>query len=129
MQLSGNEKGDIKVTDRESWRWDSYSKYFSDYCQLAQKFTNGTDYSEKALIAEVGRDWHPLGFAQDLENSTKDPAPCEVNNWDDKFKGLGTTFGARIFLIENLELAKIKGRILIDFKDPHFQLMPDIHAQ
>ena len=70
----------------------------------------------------ISRDWHPLGFSQ--MGIKKDPCGvpvktyCEFEDWKKAGAQFKSNFGARVFLIRNLEIAKISGRILIDFNKP-----------
>lgn len=53
-------------------------------------------------------------------------AYCEFDDWKKMASLDKKDFGARVFLIRNLEIAKIPGRILLDFDKPSEQLIPDI---
>ena len=130
-ELNRRELADLKNTsDRGAWSWPTYKEYYKTYCELAQNFRcSGQPYTAKSLIGELSRDWHPIGLSQRL-SSDKDlcrvpNAPCEISSWE-QTSGLRDSFGARVFLIENLELTSINGRIMIHFHDPKHQKIPDI---
>jgi hypothetical protein len=128
--LGEGQKDDLKDTDSlPSWEWKSYSHYYKDYCELAQRFRCG-EYSAKSLMGNLSPDWHPLGFAQDSLHPP-DPcktreAVCEVSDWDKDVMPLAPHVGARVFLIENFEIDTLEGRILIDFDDPKSEVIPDL---
>jgi hypothetical protein len=50
---------------------------------------------------------------------------CKITDWGDA-EALKDSFGARVFLIENLEIASIVGRRMFDFVSPDTDLIPDI---
>jgi hypothetical protein len=128
-ELNPNERHDLRQLDIATWSWSGYSQHYKHYCELAQRFRCNEQYTARSLIGDVSRDWHPIGASLQISGVHKpceDPnAPCQVQNWD-QILGLAQQFGARAFLIENLELSKISGRIMIDFHDPENQVIPDI---
>jgi len=54
------------------------------------------------------------------------PSYCAFSNWKTVKANFYSKFGARAFLIRNLEIDRIPGRILIDFENPDKQVIPDI---
>jgi hypothetical protein len=123
---------DLARTQRiSSWSFKSYGKYYGDYCAVAQEFrcSKTIEYSAKQLVGTISPDWYPLGFAR---KDTPPPDPClhqveacEVTNWD-QTASLESIVGARVFLIKNVTLDSLDGRILIDFDNPDTQVIPDI---
>ena len=51
---------------------------------------------------------------------------CELMDWKNIKEKYRDDFGARVFLIRNLEISNIPGRIMIDFDRPADQVIPDI---
>ena len=52
---------------------------------------------------------------------------CKMQqDWDNMTKEYINTFGARVFLIKNLEIKKIPGSYVIDFDTPDRDAIPDI---
>jgi hypothetical protein len=131
-KLNPTEKADLEATrDIASWSWKSLSKYYAHYCELAQEFRCQGAFTAKTLIGDLSRDWHPLGFARGLAPDESPCAPsqttdqCNFSSWQDTSR-LRTIIGARVFLMENMELSAIGGRILIDFDRPDVQVIPDL---
>lgn len=88
-------------------------------------------YSALDLVGSLNRDWHPLGFSQKIRPSNDScdvpfASYCAFSDWKAVRSGFYNKFGARAFLIRNLEIDRIPGRILIDFENPEKQVIPDI---
>jgi hypothetical protein len=121
-----DEFGDIDIP---SYRIENFKTYFPHYCDLAKSFFCGR-YAAKELIGGLYRDWHPLGFSQ------KDPParPCAVptdrfcafSDWDTARQQFKKRFGVRAFLIENLQINTIPGRMLFNFQDPLRDRIPEL---
>jgi hypothetical protein len=130
-RLNKEERDDLKVLDeRNSWAFSRYGQKFGHYCRLAQEFRCDEKFSARALIGDLSRDWHPLGLSQQKlpasDPCRNDPEKqCEIHSWEDTHK-LAPSVGARAFLIENLELSTLAGRMLIDFSAPDQQRIPDL---
>ena len=60
---------------------------------------------------------------------TFDPAVLRVADLKTTKNEYGDHFGSRAFLIRNLEINNIPGRIMIDFDKPDQQVIPDIGAR
>jgi hypothetical protein len=129
-QTNTDEYGDLTgrySLDIHSWEWARYGKYFRDYCEVAQKFRCDRSYSVRNLMGDINKDWNPLGFsAKDTDTGVCAPSACEVTDWDQAVKRFSANFGARAFLITNLEISSIKERHLIDFENPDHQQIPDV---
>jgi hypothetical protein len=122
---------DLEKSDLSSYRIENFSDKFAHYCRLARKYNcESPAYSAQAFVSTPYKDWHPLGFSQkDLRLDPcgmSDSEYCEFSNWDAAKTRLLRNFGSRSFLIENLQITHIPGRILVDFDNPSQQLIPDI---
>lgn len=109
----------------DSYKWENYKNDYRQYCSQAIAFKNG-DYTAKTLIGGIARDWHPMGFSRRLPQgpSTEKQDLCNIS-WEEMLKN-SQEFGSRAFLIENLALPDISGRLLIHFRDPRNQVIPDL---
>jgi hypothetical protein len=71
-----------------------------------------------------------LGFSQsdppDAPCSIPEEKFCAFTGWDKVRTDFKNHFGGRAFLIENLDVNNITGRIMIDFTDPKNQKIPEI---
>jgi hypothetical protein len=129
--LSKDELDDLRRIDALNyWRFENYKQHFRHYCELSQTFRCDTSYSARNYIGGVNIDWHPLGFAQKnikVDSCTQPVSSyCSISNWHDAKTSLEANFGARIFLIQNLQIDSISNRFLIDFGNPGSQFIPDI---
>ncbi|MFK4501546.1 hypothetical protein ABIF86_005837 [Bradyrhizobium japonicum] len=129
--LGDDAEGELRSRAIERYRIESFKTNYRRYCELSQHFKcDKASYSARSYIGGVSRDWHPLGFSQ--RRPDKDPCTlpaetyCEFKDWDKVTAQYRKDFGARVFLIRNLEIAKIPGRILLDFDSPNDQRIPDI---
>jgi hypothetical protein len=108
---------------------NNYKNFYPHYCQLAKTFFCG-QYAAKELVGGLYRDWHPLGFSQ--KNPPTGPCAittdkfCAFSDWDKAREEVKARFGTRAFLIENLEIKKISGRMLFDFTDPLRDKIPEL---
>ncbi|TQF38762.1 hypothetical protein UNPF46_15085 [Bradyrhizobium sp. UNPF46] len=128
-KLNQDELREFGDTGIPSYRLDNFKRFYPHYCELAQTFFCG-QYAAKDLVGGLYRDWHPLGFSQ--KNPPAQPCAistenfCAFSDWGkvrQEFKG---HFGVRAFLIENLEIRKIPGRMLFDFQDPLRDRIPEL---
>ncbi|MGY4198911.1 hypothetical protein [Bradyrhizobium sp. USDA 4520] len=124
-----DELRNLRDTDLNTYPPTAFKPFYPRYCHLARTYFC-TDQPSRSLLGGLYRDWHPLGFSQ-----TDPPnAPCDIpedqfcafTGWDKVRHDFKDHFGARAFLIENLDVNKIAGRIMIDFTDPHNQRIPEI---
>lgn len=134
--LNTDEQRDLANTSIPSYRLDRYSDKYPRYCALTYKFAcKSSAYSAHAFVGNISNDWHPLGFSQQTNEDRCGLSPtryCEYSNWDAARQEYRNKFGARAFLIRNLEINKIPGRVLIDFDRPYDQVLPNVgseHAQ
>lgn len=116
-----------------SYRLVSFRENYPRYCELAREIHCSDSYSAKAYIGALSGDWHPLGFSQKnppLDRCTLSiPSYCQFADWKTTKNEYGDHFGSRAFLIRNLEINNIPGRIMIDFDQPYQQVIPDIGAR
>jgi hypothetical protein len=127
--LNADEPQDLGQTSIPSYRLSSFKEKYPHYCGIAYDFACKTSYSAQAYVGTVSRDWHPLGFSQSPRADRCNlPVPkyCEFKDWTSAKNEYSSSFGSRVFLIRNLEIKNIPGRILIDFENPSDQLIPDI---
>jgi hypothetical protein len=116
-----------------SYRLVNFKDNYQRYCQLAREIHCAEGYSAKAYIGALSKDWHPLGFSQKnppIDRCTLSiPQYCTFADWKTTKNEYGDHFGSRAFLIRNLEINNIPGRIMIDFDKPDQQVIPDIGAR
>jgi len=111
-----------------TWSFEQYKPYYHNYCMAVQNFRCG-DFAEASLISLLDGDWHPLGFSKITNNGICNPdafEECNISDWDKAAPKLLPTFGARAFLIKNLNISEIAGRYLVDFDDPENEKIPDL---
>jgi len=124
------------------WSWNYYKKYYGAYCAVALQFRcHPTDAAK--WIGSLEDDWHPLGFAINVEEkmgmadsfSPADPCDkdykkqlCEIADWE-KAKSQFQDYGVRVFLVRNMQIDKIIGRVMIEFNDPWREQIPILFIQ
>jgi hypothetical protein len=132
VTLNGDEIDDLKDTNISSYQIENFKSFYPHYCQLAQTFYCGR-YAARDLVGGLYRDWHPLGFSQRDPPSKPCGIPvkdfCAFSDWKKVRSDLKAKFASRAFLINNLEIDHIPGRVLIDFEDPTRNVIPDIGAR
>lgn len=113
-----------------SYQVENFRDKYPRYCALAYKFNCTRTYSARPYVGGLFRDWHPLGFSRkDPSGDPCDLTPekyCEFSGWSKTRSDWLPHFGARTFLMENLDISRISGRVLIDFDNPSHQVIPDI---
>ncbi|MFT4279204.1 MAG: hypothetical protein QM576_22900 [Rhodopseudomonas sp.] len=127
--LNRNELEDLEKDEIVSFRVENFKDKYPHYCELAYKFQCDRRYSARDFIGGLHRDWHPLGFSRrkiEYDPCVRPQEYCSFSDWPAAKKTLLPQFGSRAFLIRNLEISNIPGRILIDFDDPDRQILPDI---
>lgn len=130
--LSSEELDDLKDFGIRTYRVEEFKNHYPRYCQLAHDFFCGKALS-RDFVGGLYPDWHPLGF------SRKDPPPkpcnipvkefCAFSDWKQARSDWLGKFGSRAFLIKNLEVKRIPGRILASFEEPERNVIPDIGAR
>jgi hypothetical protein len=120
-----------------SWRWDQYGAHYKSFCEAVQHFRcdrdrhPDRDFTAKSRIGLLEPDWHPLGFSRRESVRGKCDRSiweeCNITNFDAAIPSLLEIFGARVFLMNNIEIKTIDGRVMIDFDRPSEQLIPDIN--
>jgi hypothetical protein len=128
-KLNQAELDEFEDIDIPSYRIENFKTIFPRYCELAKTFFCGR-YPAKELIGGLYRDWHPLGFSQKNPPARPCAVPtdrfCAFSDWDTARQELKARFGVRAFLIENLEINKIPGRMLFNFQDPLRDRIPEL---
>lgn len=126
--LNESQLSNLRSRDTISWGFKNYQHHYREYCLLAHKFRCETVFDAKNFFSDIGPDWHPLGAAVNAEIDACDYGPeyCKINDWAQAKNSMKDKFGARVFLIRNLEIAKLRNRYLIDFENPAVQLIPEI---
>jgi hypothetical protein len=131
--LNPGELKDLSSKDIPSYRIVSFRDKYRHYCELSHQFYCEPSYSARTFVGGLSKDWHPLGFSQRNPPDDACSIPvgtyCDFQDWE---KARGTyqkDFGSRAFLIRNLEINRIPGRILIDFDNPNEQVVPEIGAR
>jgi hypothetical protein len=90
-------------------------------------------YSAKDYMGTLSKDWHPAGYSQVIGmmphemrlSSLFFPLPSISRKETIELPN----FGARAFLIENLEISSIDHRIMCDFKFFETEQIPDIRGK
>jgi hypothetical protein len=121
--LSPAELSDLANGKLDSWAWDGYREYFASYSRaFAQLRTDRVSAIDH--IGHIGRDWCAAGCSRLVGHNTPlrpdtmtlelpDGSPVEIER-----------FGVRVFLIRNLPIDALAGRMLIDFDKPTEQIVP-----
>jgi hypothetical protein len=128
-ELTDEEERDLDNHDISSWDFNNYGGSYSKYCVLTHKFQcENPEFSARNYISRISDDWHPLGFSREKPRVDPCRAPvaefCTNQTWPAWQRSLLPQFGARAFLMKNVELDSLFGRILIDFGDPRDQAIP-----
>lgn len=124
-----DELNDIGEININSYPMKAFQKLYPHYCELARNYFCHR-YPSRDLIGGLYRDWHPLGFSQrdpPLQPCAIPPGDfCAFSSWDQVRKDFKNHLGSRAFLIENLNVRDISGRMMIDFANPDKDIIPDI---
>lgn len=129
--LNSGELDDLKSTSIGSYRLEAYTDKYSHYCELAHQFQCGISFSARDHIGGLNPDWHPLGFSKQKTEDVpcrnmNDANYCKFSDWKSAKANWRRQFGSRAFLIRNLAINDIDGRVLIDFDQPDHQVIPNI---
>ncbi len=131
--LTAAEAEELQATGSASYRVSDFRDLYPRYCELARRFNCGpAPYPASRFIGSLYHDWHPLGFSQ-IEPA-RDPCTlpaahyCAFVDWSTARAEFLPKFGSRAFFTRNLEIARIPGRILIDFDRPDRQIIPYMGA-
>ena len=126
--LTDAERANLAAVDLSSWAWNSYRDHFREF---AQAFSTLRSKNASAIghIEHIGPAWCEPGCSRLLKPSSPADenvvklAMADGSTFDIK------NFGVRVFLIRNLTIDTLPGRILIDFKDPQNELIPNLDLQ
>lgn len=121
--LSPAERADLANGKIASWAWDNYRQHFASYARVFAQLKS-QHISAISHIGHIGRDWcepgcsRLVGHDSPLRPDTMtlqlpDGSPVEIER-----------FGIRVFLIRNLAIDSLDGRMLIDFDKPTEQVVP-----
>jgi hypothetical protein len=121
--FSPAELADLDNRKIASWAWDNYREYFASYSRVFEQLRKDR-ISAIDHIGHIGRDWCPAGCSRLVGHDTplrpetmtlklSDGSPVEIER-----------FGVRVFLIRNLPIDTLAGRMLIDFDKPNEQIVP-----
>jgi hypothetical protein len=127
---TGDEFRELRSNEIHSYRIENFRDRYPRYCELAYRFQCGGTFSARDHIGGLNPDWHPLGFSKRVADVGACEIPmksyCAFSDWTAAKTALRSQFGSRAFLIRNLEIERIPGRIMIDFDQPDRQVIPDI---
>lgn len=123
QRLSPAELANLADRKLASWAWDNYRQFFGSYARVFGELRR-ENVSALEHIGHIGRDWcepgcsRLVGHATALRQQTMtlelaDGSPLELKR-----------FGIRVFLIRNLPIDSLAGRMLIDFDKPTEQIVP-----
>jgi hypothetical protein len=135
FQPDSTEWSNFESDSPESWAWEGYKQFFTDYCTKALGFIrfsqqydqpNSSYMTAQALMGTIRRDWSPLGFALKTPISRDDAAACQFGDWGSVMAPVRAAFGARVFLIENRKISDLDVQVMRDFDDPVHDVIPDI---
>jgi hypothetical protein len=127
-----DEKEELGYRSLDSYKLDYLKDKYTHYCQLSYRFMcDKPNYTARELLGNIGRDWSPLGYSKRVRPKkgvcdVTEATYCATPDWDKMKSELAANMGARAFLIANLEIDNIPGRILIDFQNPDKEIIPDI---
>jgi hypothetical protein len=125
-----DELKELDSNEIHTYRIERFKDRYPRYCDLVHKFQCAGRFSARDHIGGLNADWHPLGFSKRVADESACDIPvksyCAFSDWPAARKALGSQFGSRAFLIRNLEIERIPGRIMIDFDEPDRQIIPDI---
>lgn len=128
--LNPGELSDLASKDIPSYRITNFKDKYRHYCELTHQFYCDSSFSARTFVGGLYKDWHPLGFSQRTPPAEPCSIPvgtfCEFQDWEKARVSFQKDFGSRAFLIRNLEINRIPGRVLIDFDNPNEQLIPEI---
>jgi hypothetical protein len=128
-ELDNADRVDLENKAIWSWRYGNYKNRYAKYCRLTHKLRCNKDYAARPYIGGLNYDWHPLGVSQSV---TSDPCALSVDelcasaDWKKQKESLVKNFGSRVFLLRNMDIKDIPGRLLIDFNNPQYQRIPEI---
>lgn len=121
---------DLGDRDISSWSWASYGpRFYEQYCHLAQDLRCSQDqFTALSFIGGLNSDWDPLGFSfrvppRAVCSTPEKEAQCSITSWTGSRQYIGA-IGVRAFLVQNVSLASLENRRLIDFADPANQVIP-----
>jgi hypothetical protein len=117
-----------------SYQIENFKDKYQHYCELARRFQcEAQSASEREYLGGLNADWNPLGFSvkeMDVQNDCRQHPNsttfCTFSDWKTAKEKWLAQFGSRVFLIRNVDIDSISGRILIDFDQPDRQLIPNI---
>ncbi len=123
QRLSPAELANLADGKRASWAWDNYRQHLGSFARVFGDLRR-ENVSAFDRIGHIGGDWCEPGCSRLLGHATAlrpetmtlelpDGAPLEIKR-----------FGIRVFLIRNLPISALYGRILIDFNKPAEQIVP-----
>jgi hypothetical protein len=114
-----------------SWSWAGYSEYFEQYSGAVNE-ARKINVSALQYIGMLGPDWHPAGYSQIIASEggggTSEPKNFQLE-MPNKKEVVLNNFGARAFLLENLELNKIDHLILVHFKNLDTDRIPELRGR
>jgi hypothetical protein len=123
--LSPAELRNLADRSIKSWAWDNYRPH---YAQFAAAFAQLKMHGASAIghVGHIGSDWCEPGCSRLLgRRDNLRPGTMALALPDGTAVRI-ERFGVRVFLIRNLPLAELNGRMLIDFDDPEHQIVPYI---
>lgn len=126
--LTDAERANLAAVDLPSWAWNSYRDHFRGFAQ-AFSTLRGKNGSAIGHIEPIGPAWCEPGCSRLLKPRTPADKNVMKLTLTDRSTFEIKNFGVRVFLIRNLAIDALPGRILIDFKDPENELIPNLDLQ
>ncbi len=121
--LTEEERENLTALAVDSWAWDNYRDYFTVFSQVVKTLRH-QHASAIGHIGHIGHDWCEAGCARWLSPQSNDDENTVKLKLPDGLDFTIKNFGARVFLIRNLHLDALPGKVLVDFDDPHHQRIP-----
>jgi hypothetical protein len=123
--LTPAERNNLAQVDLPSWAWNNYRVHFAGFAQAFATLRK-LNASATRYIGHIGPDWCEPGCARILKpHDDGDKNSFSLELPDGKSLTI-ENFGARVFLIRNVPITQLPGRMLIDFNEPEKQIIPDI---
>jgi hypothetical protein len=126
FQFTPDQTEVLNSTQIESYAWKNIRDHFEEYKALSTQFRSN-NFGAAEYMGKIENDWQPEGYAQveGLNSSDLDTPDFEL----DAANGQHLTvkrYGARVFLIANMQVSDIDDVIICGFSNLDHGLIPDV---